>query len=57
MVLGDRTCYKLILKINSTCVQSSDDVTFLGVMTDKNITFKKHIDNLVRKVQYKFHAL
>ena len=57
MVLGDRTCYRLILKINSTCVQSSDDVTFLGVMIDKNITFKKHIDNLVRKVQYKFHAL
>ena len=57
MVLDDRTCHKLILKINSTCVQSSDDVTFLGVMTDKNITFKKHIDNLVRKVHYKFHAL
>ena len=26
-------------------------------MTDKNLTFKKHIDNLVRKAQYKFHAL
>ena len=29
--LGDKTCYKHILKINLTCVQSSDDVTLLGV--------------------------
>ena len=57
MILSDKTCYKHILKINLTCVQSSDDVTLLGVMTDKNLTFKKHIDNLVRKAQYKFHAL
>ena len=57
MILGDKTCYKHILKINLTCVQSSDDVTLLGVMTDKNLTFKKHIDNLVRKAQYKLHAL
>ena len=26
-------------------------------MIDKNLTFKKHIDNLVRKAQYKLHAL
>ena len=53
MVLGD----KHILKINLTCVQSSDDVTLLGVMIDKNLTFKKHIDNLVRKSKYKLHDL
>ena len=46
-----------ILKINSTCVQSIDDVTLLGGMIGKNLTFKKHIDNLVRKAQYKLHAL
>ena len=57
MILGDKTCYKHILNINSTCVQSSNDVTLLGVMTDKNLTFKKHIDNLVHKAQYKLHAL
>ena len=57
IILGNKNCYKHILKINLTCVQSSDDVTLLGVMTDKNLTFKKHIDNLVRKAQYKFHAL
>ena len=26
-------------------------------MIDKNLTFKKHIDNLVRQAQYKLHAL
>ena len=57
MILGDKTCYKHVLKINSTCVQSSDDVTLLGVTIEKNSTFKKHVDNLVRKSQYKFHAL
>ena len=29
MILGDKTCYKHILKITLTCVQSSDDVTLL----------------------------
>ena len=57
MILGDKTCYKHLLKINSTCVQPSDDVTLLGIMIGKNLTFKKHIDNLVRKAQYKLHAL
>ena len=48
---------KHISKINLTCVQSSDDITLLGVMIDKNLTFKKHIDNLVCKAQYKLHSL
>ena len=26
-------------------------------MIDKNLTFKKHVGNLVRKAQYKLHAL
>ena len=57
MILGDKTCYENILNINLTCVQSSDGVTLLGVKIDKKLTFKKHIDNLVRKAQYKLHAL
>ena len=57
MILGDKTCYKHILTINLTSVQSSDDITLLGVMIDKNLTFKIHNDNLVRKAQYKPHAL
>ena len=57
MIHSDEICYENILKINLTCVQSSDDITLLGVIIDKNLTFKKHIDNLVRKSQYKLHAL
>ena len=57
MIIGDKTCYKHILKIISTCVQPSEDVTLLDVMIDKNLTFKKHIDNLVRKAQYTLDAL
>ena len=29
----------------------------MGVIIDKNFIIKKHIDNLVRKAQYKLHAL
>ena len=57
MILGDKTCYKHILKLNSICVQSNDDATLLGVMIDKNLTFKKHVCNLVCKAQYKLHSL
>ena len=46
-----------MLKINLTCVQSSDHVTLLGIITDKSLTFKKHIDIFVRKAQYQLHAL
>ena len=57
MILGDKTCYEYILKIISTCVQSSVDVTLLGIIIQKSLTYKIHIDNLVRKAQYKLHAL
>ena len=53
MIISDKTCYKHILKINLPC----DDVTLLVVIIDKNLTFKNHIDNLVRKAQYILHAL
>ena len=46
-----------VLKTNLTCVQSSDDATFLGVITDKILTFKNNIYNLVCKAQFKLHAL
>ena len=46
-----------MLKINLTCVQSSNDVTLLCAVIDKSLTFKMHTDNLVSKVQYPPHAL
>ena len=42
MIVGEKTCYKHILKIDSTCVQSSDNLTLLGVIIDMNLTFKTH---------------
>ena len=57
MILGDKTCYKHILKVDLTGVQPSDGATLLSVMIDKNLTFKKDIDNLVRKTQHKLYAL
>ena len=50
--LGDKTCYEHISKNNVLCVQTSDDVTLLGVIIYKSLTVKQHIDNLVCKIQY-----
>ena len=36
MILGDKSCYEHILKINLTCAQSGDDLALLAVVTDKN---------------------
>ena len=57
MTVGDKTCYEHILRINLTFAQSCDEVILLGVVIDKSLDFKKHIDNFVRKAQYKLHAL
>ena len=56
MILGYKTCYEHILKIN-LIVLSPTDVTLLGVKIHNSLTFKKHIDNLVRNVQYELHAV
>ena len=56
MILGNKTCYEDTLKINLTCVQSSRDVTLLGVITDKTLTFKKYDDNFVRNAQHKINT-
>ena len=57
MILGDKYHHKHILKINSIKVEASDDILLLGIIIDKKLTFKQHIENLCRKAQYKLHAL
>ena len=57
MILGDKSHHKHILKMNSIKVEASDDVLLLGVTIDKKLTFKRHIENLCRKAQYKLHVL
>ena len=43
--------------INSITVKESNEVILLGITTDKKLDFGKHIENLCRTAQYKFHAL
>ena len=38
-------------------LQPSDDVALFVVIACNSLTFKKYIDNLVRKTQYKLHVL
>ena len=57
MILGDKSQHKHILKINSDKVEASVDVLLLGMAIDKNLTFKQHIENLCRKMQYELHVL
>ena len=57
MILGDKSHYKHVLKINSIKVEASDDVLLLRITIDKKLTFKQYDENLSRKTQYKVHAL
>ena len=41
-MFGDKTRHEHIIKTKKTWVQSNDAVTLLGVIIDKNLTFKKH---------------
>ena len=57
MILGDKSHHKHELKINPIKVEASYDVLLLGIIIDKKITFKQHVENLCPKAQYKLHAL
>ena len=57
MILGKKNLLKYRLKIGSIIVKESDDVELLGITIDKALNFKRHIENLCRTAQYKFHAL
>ena len=50
MILGDRSHHKHILKTNAVKLETSVDVFLLGIIIDKNLTFKQHIENLCQKV-------
>ena len=57
MILGDKSHHKHMLKTNSVKVEASVDVLLLGMTTDKNLTFKQHIENFCRKLHYESYAL
>ena len=55
MVLGTKVIYAFVLNIGK--IESSTEVTLLGVKIDKQLKFKSHIEELCRKAAYKLHAL
>ena len=52
MILGEKNRLKYSLKIGSIIVKE-----LLGIIIDKALNFKKHIENLCRTAQCKLHAL
>ena len=57
MVLGTKKADSFILNIGKSKIESSTEVTLLGVKIDKQLKFKSHIEELCRKAAYKLHAL
>ena len=51
MVLGTKE------NIGKSKIESSTEVTLLGVKIDKQLKLKSHIEELCRKAAYKLHAL
>ena len=57
MVLGTKEDDSFVLNIGKNKIESSTEVTLLGVKIDKQLKFKSHIEELCRKAAYKLHAL
>ena len=57
MVLGNKDERSFNIHINNVQIKNSNKVTLLGIIIDKNLTFKKHISELCRRASYKLHTL
>ena len=57
MVLGTKETDSFVLNIGKNKIESSTEVTLLGIKVDKLLKFKSHIEELWRKAAYKLHAL
>ena len=57
MVLGNKDQRSFKIHINKVKIKNSNEVTLLGIKTDKNLTFKKHISELCRRASYKIYTL
>ena len=56
MVFGNKNTEEAI-KIGNSDIKGSDCEKLLGIAFDKNLNFKKHIEDLRRKANQKIHAL
>ena len=57
MVLGYKDERYFNIHINNVQIKNSNTVTLLGIIIDKNLTFKTHISELCRRASYKLHSL
>ena len=57
MVLGTKENDSFVLYVCKNKIESSTEVTLLGVKIDKQLKFKSDIEKLSRKPAYKLHAL
>ena len=57
MILGKKENSSFVLNIGKNKIETSTEVTLLGVKIDKQLNFKSHIEELCREVAYKLHAL
>ena len=57
MVLGKKEDDSFVLNFGNNKIETSTEVTLLGVKIDKQLKFKTHIEELCRKAAYKLHAL
>ena len=57
MILSKKSYQPQKLSVNTFTINESDEVELLGLVTDKELNFSKHIDKLCCNAQYKLHAL
>ena len=57
IILEDKKNNTFVLNIHEKEMKNSSEVELLDITIDRQLKFKKHIDNLCRKVSYKLHAL
>ena len=50
MVLGNKDERSFNIHIYNVKIKNSNEVTLLGIKIDKNLTFKKHISEICRRV-------
>ena len=57
MVLGTKEDDSFVINMGKKKIDSSTEVTLLGVKIEKQLKFKIDIEELCRKDDYKLHAL
>ena len=57
MILWESTRQSIILNINNVKIRESSSVVLLGLTIDNRLTFKDHINILLRRASFKLHAL